>query len=201
MQNLVNIWLGTIQSSPYSQDLAVNDFICSCILNPSLLAGGSTITDQRNRYHMLCIAGSIILRWRYTKTGAALWQMPQQWWKLCRKVVYSMYIKWQYTWFVIYSGFFLSSPLELTFWITYICNTSLALFWVSLWCLIFLQYQMSSFISFTCITQGDVDLHFSLVSLRKTSAVEEETKWASWLYHRCNQSMHLTEGVTVMSLC
>jgi len=44
-----------------------------------------------------------------------------------------------------------------------------------------------------------VDLRFSLVLLRKASAVEEETKWAAWLYHRCNQSIHLTEGVTVMS--
>jgi hypothetical protein len=46
--------------------------------------------------------------------------VPQQWWKLCRKVVYGVYIKWQYTWFVIYSCFFLSSRSELTFWITYI---------------------------------------------------------------------------------
>jgi len=27
-----------------------------------------------------------------------------------------MYIKWQYTWFDIHSGFFLNSPSELTFW-------------------------------------------------------------------------------------
>jgi len=32
--------------------------------------------------------------------------VPQQWWELCRKVVYGVYIKWQYTWFVIYSWFF-----------------------------------------------------------------------------------------------
>jgi hypothetical protein len=25
--------------------------------------------------------------------------VPQQWWKLCRKVVHDMYIKWQYKWF------------------------------------------------------------------------------------------------------
>jgi hypothetical protein len=31
-----------------------------------------------------------------------LWQVLQQWWKLCQKVVYSVYIKWQYAWFVIY---------------------------------------------------------------------------------------------------
>ena len=45
--------------------------------------------------------------WRDTKTGAVLWQVPQEWWKLCRKAVYSMYIKWQYAWFVIYCCFFL----------------------------------------------------------------------------------------------
>jgi len=96
--------------------------------------------------------------------------------------------------------FFVSNPSELTFWITYICNTSFILSWACLLCLTFLQYQLS-FISFTCIALGDVDLHFSLVSLRKASAVEVETEWAAWLCHRCNQSMHLTEGVTVMSLC
>jgi hypothetical protein len=29
---------------------------------------------------------------------------------------------------------------------------------------------------FTCIAPGDVDLHFSLLLLRKASAAEEETK-------------------------
>jgi len=51
----------------------------------------------------------------------------------------------------------------------------------------------------TCIALSVADLCFSLM-LTKASAVEEETKWAAWLYHRCNQSKHLTEGVTVMSL-
>ena len=81
------------------------------------------VCSQRSHYHLLCNAGGIILRWRDTKTGAMLWQVPQQWWKLCQKVVYSMYIKWQYTWFVIYSCFFLNSSLELTFWITLIFLT------------------------------------------------------------------------------
>jgi hypothetical protein len=36
--------------------------------------------------------------------------------------------------------------------------------------------------------------------LRKASAVEEETKWAAWLNHRCNQAKNWTAGVTVMSL-
>jgi urease accessory protein UreF len=38
------------------------------------------------------------------------------------------------------------------------------------------------------------------VMLTKASAVEEETKLATWLYYWCNQSIQLTEGVTVMSL-
>ena len=65
------------------------------------------VWGQRSRYFLLCIAGGIILRWRDTKTGARLWQVPQQWWELCRKVVYGMCRKWQYTWFVIYFCFFL----------------------------------------------------------------------------------------------
>jgi hypothetical protein len=36
-----------------------------------------------------------------------LWQVPHQWWKLCQKVVCGVYIKWQYTWFVIYLYIFL----------------------------------------------------------------------------------------------
>jgi hypothetical protein len=36
--------------------------------------------------------------------------------------------------------------------------------------------------------------------VRKANAVKEETKWAAWLYHQCNQSIHVTDGVTVMSL-
>jgi len=79
---------------------------------------------QRSRYHLLCIAGGGILRWRDTKTGATLWQVPQQWWELCWKVVYGVYIKWQYTWFVIYSCFFINSPSELTFWIAYVNSTA-----------------------------------------------------------------------------
>ena len=78
------------------------------------------VWGQRSRYHLLCIAGGTIIRWRDTKTGVTPWQVPQQRWKLCRKVVYSMYIKWQYTWLAIYSCFFLNSPSELIFWITYV---------------------------------------------------------------------------------
>jgi hypothetical protein len=69
--------------------------------------GRENVHDTSSRYQVLCIAGSIIPRWRDTKTGATLWQVPQQSWKVYQKVVYSMYIKWQHTWFVIYSCFFL----------------------------------------------------------------------------------------------
>jgi hypothetical protein len=36
--------------------------------------------------------------------------------------------------------------------------------------------------------------------LRKASVLEEETKWAAWLYLQHNQSVHVTDGVTVTSL-
>jgi DNA/RNA-binding domain of Phe-tRNA-synthetase-like protein len=36
--------------------------------------------------------------------------------------------------------------------------------------------------------------------VRKANAVEEETEWATRLYHQCNQSIHVTDGVTVTSL-
>jgi hypothetical protein len=37
---------------------------------------------------------------------------------LKNSVQYVLYIKWQYTWFVMYYCFFLNSPSELTFWIS-----------------------------------------------------------------------------------
>jgi len=104
-----DIWLGTIWSSLLQPRLSAKWFsfvsasqILSCL--PAVLRRQQ---GQRIRYHVLCIARGIILRWRDTKSGATLWQVPQQWWKLCRKVVYGVYIKWQYTWFVTYSCFFL----------------------------------------------------------------------------------------------
>jgi hypothetical protein len=36
--------------------------------------------------------------------------------------------------------------------------------------------------------------------VRKASAVEEETKLTAWLYHQRNQSINVTDGVTVTSL-
>ena len=89
-----DIWLGTIRSFPYSPDLPPSDFMFLHL--KSFLAGQWFHDDsEESRYHVLCIAGGIILQWRDTKTGATLWQLPQEWWKLCQKVVYSMYIKWQ----------------------------------------------------------------------------------------------------------
>ena len=52
----------------------------------------------------------------------------------------------------------------------------------------------------TWIALGDVDLCFSVMLSRKANALEEETTWAAWLYHRCNKTIHMTDGVTVMSL-
>ena len=87
--------------------------------------------------------------------------------------------------------FFLNSPSELTFWIAYICPLMVSKF--SSVPTVFHQFHLD------CTSY--VDLCFSLMSLRNSSAVEEEKEeWVTWLYHRCNQSMHLTEGVTVMSL-
>ena len=53
---------------------------------------------------------------------------------------------------------------------------------------------------FTWIALGDADLRFPLILVRKVNGVEEETKWSVWLYHQRNQSIHVTEGVTVTSL-
>jgi hypothetical protein len=36
--------------------------------------------------------------------------------------------------------------------------------------------------------------------VRKANTAEEETTQAMWLYQQCNQSKHMTDGVTVMSL-
>ena len=52
----------------------------------------------------------------------------------------------------------------------------------------------------TWIALSDVDLHFSFMLVRETNAVEEATKCATWLYHQCNQSLHMTDGMTVTSL-
>ena len=48
----------------------------------------------------------------------------------------------------------------------------------------------------TWIALSDVDFCFSL----NANAVEEETKWPTWLYHQYNQFICVTDGMTVMSL-
>ena len=48
---------------------------------------------------------------------------------------------------------------------------------------------------FIWIAQDKVDLCFSL----NTKAVEGETKWATWLYCQCHQSIHVTWGMKVTS--
>jgi hypothetical protein len=49
---------------------------------------------------------------------------------------------------------------------------------------------------FTWIALDDADLRFSLIA----NAGEEETQWATWLYHQCYQSIHMTVGMTLTSL-
>ena len=89
---------------PYSPDLAPSDFHLFLHLKPFL--AGRQFHDDNKVKEAVTTSGGIILRWRDTKMGATLWQVPQKWWKLCGKIVYDMYIKWQYAWFVIYSCFF-----------------------------------------------------------------------------------------------
>jgi len=52
----------------------------------------------------------------------------------------------------------------------------------------------------TWIALGDVDLCSTLMLVRKASAVEEETRWASWLHHKHNQPIRITNRVIVTSL-
>jgi len=53
---------------------------------------------------------------------------------------------------------------------------------------------------YSCITLGNVDLGFSLIFLSKANDGEGRITWPDCLYHQCNQSTHMTEGMTVMSL-
>jgi len=52
----------------------------------------------------------------------------------------------------------------------------------------------------TWIALGDVDFRFSLIFLSKANDEEGGITWADCLCHQCNQSIHVTEGVTMMSL-
>jgi len=53
---------------------------------------------------------------------------------------------------------------------------------------------------FTLIALGDVDLHFSLILIKKANVVEGRTTSPTWLYNQRNQPTHVTGGVTVTSL-
>jgi len=53
---------------------------------------------------------------------------------------------------------------------------------------------------FTWIALDNIDLHFSLSLVTKANAVEGRTTSAASLYYQCNQSIQITDGVTVISL-
>ena len=53
---------------------------------------------------------------------------------------------------------------------------------------------------FTWIALSDVDLRFLLMLVTEANAVEKATTWAACLHHQRNQSIHVTDGVTVMTL-
>jgi hypothetical protein len=63
-----------------------------------------------------------------------------------------------------------------------------------------LQYWLFFHRIFTWISLGDFDLCFPLMLERKADAVKEETTWAVWLHHQCNQSIHIRDGMSVASL-
>ena len=52
---------------------------------------------------------------------------------------------------------------------------------------------------FTWIAPSNADLRFRLILVTKANAVEEGTVSSECLYHHCNQSIHLTDGMTGMS--
>jgi hypothetical protein len=53
---------------------------------------------------------------------------------------------------------------------------------------------------FTWNSLGDVALRICLTLVRKANAVDEETRWTAWLYHYCEQSIRVTDGMTVILL-
>ena len=54
---------------------------------------------------------------------------------------------------------------------------------------------------FTWIALGEADLCFSLILVTKANTLEGGTTSATWLYHQCNRPTHVTDGMTVTSLC
>jgi len=55
-------------------------------------------------------------------------------------------------------------------------------------------------IFFSWIALGTIDLHVSVILVTKASAVKGGTTPAAWLNCQCNQFIHVTDGMTVMSL-
>jgi len=53
---------------------------------------------------------------------------------------------------------------------------------------------------FTFITLGDAYLPFSLIFVPKANDDERGIKQATYLYHKRNQSIHVTDGMTLPSL-
>ena len=97
---------------PYNPDLAPSDFHLFLHLK-SFLAGRRFHDDSEVKETVtMC----------FTSQAASFYDEGIQ--KLVQRydkcLNNGVYIKWQYTWFVIYSCFFLNSPSELTFWITYV---------------------------------------------------------------------------------
>jgi len=53
---------------------------------------------------------------------------------------------------------------------------------------------------FTWIALDDIPLQFSFMLVRRASAIEEKINCAVLFYRQRNQSVHMTEGMIVMSL-
>ena len=84
-----------------------------------------------------------------------------------------------------------------------ICQQFIHLFQVGLLCLISLQYQLS-FADFSVGLHEVIQIYISHSFGTKSQCCWREmyTRWMSGgcLYHQCNQSIHVTDGMTVASL-
>jgi len=56
-------------------------------------------------------------------------------------------------------------------------------------------------IFFSGIALGTLDLHVSVILVTKANAIKGGTTSAALLYCQHNQSIHMTNGMTVMSFC
>jgi hypothetical protein len=85
---------------------------------PAFSTNSTTTTRSKKKRGLHCRRDHSMMQG--TKTDDPLWQMRRQWWKLCRWVVYGMYIKLQYKRFRYKFLLFYNSPSEPTFWINYV---------------------------------------------------------------------------------